>query len=317
LFSQLIHTFEQSLHQIPAVAASGLLREVDIQPLRHPLFASRDIQVNVLRSDLLHPVISGNKWFKLKYNLLQALRQRDHTLESYGGAWSNHLHALAYTAQLAGLRSRGLVRGDELDGDANPMLQEAQRWGMELAFLSRQDYRLRCNAWLQPQGSGTSVIPAGGDNWLGTLGCISMLPAAAGHHDLVLLPVGTGCTFAGVRLALPARVAVWGVAVLKGAWQQRQMQQRLYGWPGGVTCNWQLLTGYHGGGYGRADKALLSFIAEFGHNTQLPLEPVYSGKALYALCDLVQHNRIPAGSRVLFIHTGGLQGARGYQSLTG
>lgn len=318
LLFPLISDLEQSLQQMPALAGSGLLQPPVIESLSFPLFAAQAVQVDVLRLDRLHPVISGNKWFKLKYNLVQALRAGQHTLLSFGGAWSNHLHALAFAAQLTGLQSRGIVRGDELDADANPMLQDAQRWGMQLEFVSRSRYREMTRTAFDANDAGVRVIPEGGDNECGVLGCVSLLPPDThDRYDQVWLPVGTGCTFAGVRLALPARVNVQGVSALAGDWPRQQMQQRLLQWLPQTASHWNILTEYHEGGYGRVSPRLLSFIAEFGDNTGLPLDPVYTGKAMFALCDQLRHDRIPAGSRVLFLHTGGLQGARGFQNVAG
>ena len=316
MFSQLIDDFEQALRRIPTLRDSGLLQAPVVQPVTCPVFSRHDVAVDVLRCDLLHPVISGNKWFKLKYNLLPALR-RNVPLASFGGAWSNHLHALAYCAQLTGLASIGYVRGDELDAQANSMLADAKRWGMQLQFLSRQAYR-RVAVDVDRKGDHPlCLIPEGGDNWLGVLGCMTMVPAAvACRYDQMVLAMGTGCTFAGLRLGLPVRTRLLGVSVLKGEWPGPRMAQRLQLWPGGNRENYRILTGYHTGGYGRVTPELLSFVADFGDNTGIPLEPVYTGKAMWALCDQVQRGSIPSGSRVLFIHSGGLQGRRGYHSLS-
>ncbi len=309
---------EHFLQQMPVLVDSGLLQSPIVESLSYPLFVAHDVQVDVLRLDRLHPVISGNKWFKLKYNLVHALRNGQHTLLSFGGAWSNHLHALAFAAQLTGLKCRGLVRGEELDANANPMLQDAQRWGMQLEFVTRSRYRDMTRGEFVADDPGVCVIPEGGDNALGVLGCMSLLPADTGElFDQVWLPVGTGCTFAGVRLALPPSVRVQGVSVLAGEWPRQQMEQRLRQWRLPAGSPWHLLTDYHQGGYGRVSAPLLSFIAEFGDNTGLQLDPVYTGKALFALCDQVRQKKIPAGSRVLFIHTGGLQGVRGFQNVAG
>lgn len=316
MFSQLIDDFEQALRRIPALCDSGLLQAPIVQPVTRPVFSHHDVAVDVLRCDLLHPVISGNKWFKLKYNLLSAL-QRKVALASFGGAWSNHLHALAYCAQLTGLPGIGYVRGDELDAQANPMLADAGRWGMQLRFLSRQAYRQATADADRQRNPPLCLIPEGGDNWLGVLGCMTMIPGAIAHrYDQVVLAMGTGCTFAGLRLGLPARTHLLGVSVLKGEWPGPQMAQRLRRWPGCNREHYRILTGYHAGGYGRVTPELLSFVADFGDNTGIPLDPVYTGKAMWALCDQVQRGSIPSGSRVLFIHSGGLQGRRGYYSLS-
>lgn len=307
----LIHDFESELQQWLPASLASLQQSPVVQSLPDPLFAQHQVAVDALRCDLLHPVISGNKWFKLKYNLVSARRQGLDRVASFGGAWSNHLHALAYCARELRLQSLGFVRGEELDADANVMLQDVQRWGMELQFLSRQQYRLK-----QVQTDAhTLLIPEGGDNRLGVIGSMTMVPLSlAVQYDVIVLPWGTGCTALGVRLAAPRRTAVWAVSALKGAWLQGELARRLQEWPELANAPIELLGEYHHGGYGNVSEVLLSFIREFGDNNALPLDPVYSGKAMWGLCDRIRHHALPAGSRVLFVHTGGLQGTRGFQS---
>lgn len=311
MFSSLIHDFETELRaQLPA-AMWPLLRTPEVQPLHAELFAQHDIRVDVLRCDTLHPVISGNKWFKLKFNLVDAHRRGCVRLASFGGAWSNHLHALAYCAQQVGFASEGFVRGEELSAQSNPMLHDAETWGMQLHFLSRQDYRQRRITI----DADTLLIPEGGDNFCGLLGCMTMMPPTlAALYDSVVVPVGTGCTALGIRMALPPQVPLWAVPVLKGAGLEAKWRARLRHWQAAASDNVHWLADAHHGGYGKTSPALLSFIHEIGDNTGLLLDPVYTGKALWALCQQIRHQALPAGSRVLFIHTGGLQGARGFQS---
>lgn len=311
MFSSLIQHYETELHHSLPPALAPLLRMPEVQPLRHALFEQQRIRVDVLRCDLLHPVISGNKWFKLKFNLLDARRRGMRGLASFGGAWSNHLHALAFCAQQFEIASTGFVRGDELAVDANPMLRDASQWGMDLRFLSRQDYRQR-RVILAPD---TLMIPEGGDNLAGMLGCMTLVPASlAQQYDVVLVALGTGCTALGVRLALPAQVSLWVAPAVKGEGIQQTWQARLRQWAFEPHGPVQWLADAHCGGYGKVTPALLSFIRDIGDNTGLPLDPVYSGKALWALCARIHQQALPAGSRVLFVHTGGLQGARGFQS---
>lgn len=311
----LIAQYESELEHLPRLEELGLHQDLAIETLSHPHFCHYGVQVAVLRADQLHPVISGNKWFKLKFNLVQARRQNCSELLSFGGAWSNHLHALAYLGQQLGLATVGVIRGEELDAQVNPMLQESVQRGMTLQFVSRREFRELRQDCAMLEAQGRYLIPEGGDNMLGMLGAASMM--AALQTDIndfthVLVASGTGCTFAGLRLGLPDRVQLLGVSALKGAWVQRAMVKRMAQLPVS-TDNWRLSTEHHRGGFAVIDESLLSFMAEFGHNTGLELEPVYTAKTMSALFDFIQQQTIPAGSRVLFIHSGGLQGKRGFE----
>ncbi|MGB3623361.1 pyridoxal-phosphate dependent enzyme [Ketobacter sp. MCCC 1A13808] len=328
-FQSLIHQYEDQLAQSPVLAQSGLLKPLIVEPLKIKQLSFRRVQLSVLRADLLHPKISGNKWFKLKYNLLTALNSQDRTVVSFGGAWSNHLHALAYAGRLLGLNTTGIVRGEELSPDSNAMLKEIQQQGMQLNFISRADYRNQCRVRgplscssdaLAPTCSG--YIPEGGDNVYGMLGASTMLDAdqlnalAISH---VVTGVGTGCTFAGLRLSAPGHITLLGISALKGSWVEDSMSNRLQAHPNWFNKsqlqNWQINSDYHRGGFGRVDESLLSFITEFEDNTGLQLDPLYTGKAMMALLDLVNHGAIPPGSHVLFVHSGGLQGKRGFEPI--
>ncbi|RLT93522.1 1-aminocyclopropane-1-carboxylate deaminase/D-cysteine desulfhydrase [Ketobacter sp.] len=305
-----IPALERALSRYAPLQQAGLLAPLTAQCLDYPPFSQQQVQVDVLQADQLHPVISGNKWFKLKYNLLQALEDGCEELLSFGGAWSNHLHALAYLGGLMGVRTQGVVRGEEHTQDATPTLQDASRYGMALRFVSRPQFRDYRNQPRPLQQPGRWVIPEGGDNPLGMLGAASMVMQADldwSRYSHLVVAVGTGCTFAGLRLALPSSVMLVGVSALKGTWVGQAMAERMAGL---TDRNWQLDTSRHRGGFARVDAHLLSFMADFSDNTGIQLEPVYTGKALLALLEMIQARTIAAGSRVLFVHSGGLQGAR-------
>ena len=310
----LIPFLEAELAAVPWINREGLLQPIDVQSVAFPVFSAHRVQVDVLRADILHPIISGNKWFKLKYNLLQAIKEGASELLSFGGAWSNHLHALAYLGQMVGMKTIGVVRGDELTADASGMLQDASAFGMELRFVSRQQFRAYRDAPDVLDSAGRYVIPEGGDNRLGMLGAASMLFQTLvnlDHYSHLVVAVGTGCTFTGLRLAAPDAIRLLGVSALKGRWVESDLTRRM-STVGGQ--NWCLDSAHHAGGFARTDQHLLSFMREFGDNTGITLEPVYTGKAMLALQDSICNAQIPPDSRVLFIHSGGLQGARGYQS---
>ena len=315
-----IRHYEAELAHIGPFKNAGLHRALTADPLPLASLQVKDLRLSLLRADQLHGVISGNKWFKLKYNLMAAKQGGHNRLLSYGGAWSNHLHALAYVGKLLDMPSCGIVRGEELSIHSNPMLEQAHNWGMELQFVSRHQYR-RLRGVPCSSDHNDYRIPEGGDNHLGLMGVTTMMKGVEGDYSHVLTAVGTGCTFAGLRLALPASVELIGVSALKGDWQLRQMQQRFADLGFGAGCTqslgpWQLVTDYHRGGFGRVDVGLIEFCQRLQQEYAIELEPVYTGKSFMALMDLIEKHRFPPGSHILFVHSGGLQGNRGYKSTT-
>lgn len=284
------------------------------------------VSLDLLRLDQLHPDISGNKWYKLRHNLEAAREQGKSVVLSYGGAWSNHIHALAAAGQYLGIKTVGVIRG-ERPKDLSAMLQDAESWGMRLHFVSRQDYRQlrepdahnsRRKLLDQLQLSEASVypVPEGGGNTLGVKGCEEILAAGgiiASDYDEIWLACGTGSTLAGVANAAwrsGPDTRVVGVAVLKGAGFLNRDIQALVRQP---LPNWTLLTDHHCGGYARTDEALLALMETFERDTGIPLDPVYTGKVLKALKQRVESGGTGTyGKRLLMIHTGGLQGRRGF-----
>jgi 1-aminocyclopropane-1-carboxylate deaminase len=269
------------------------------------------VALTVLRADLIDAEISGNKYFKLLPNLQVARAQGHTTLLSFGGPWSNHLHALAAAGRRYGFRTIGLVRGEQ-SGLLTPCLQDAANWGMELHFVTRQDYRRKTEAaWLQTlveRFGPHYLIPEGGANLAGLQGCQHLLPVG-GDYSHLLLACGTGTTLAG--LVTVSAVPVLGIQVLKGAgYLQQQISQMLQQHGQEATCEWQVLDDWHGGGYARMSAELLAFMRRFETDTGVPLEPVYSGKLMQALVGLIRQDYFPPGARLLVIHGGGLQGRR-------
>jgi 1-aminocyclopropane-1-carboxylate deaminase len=283
-----------------------------LQSLQHPLLERHRLRLWIKRDDLLHPRISGNKWRKLKYVLRQALTEHAQGLLSFGGAWSNHLHALAAAGRELGLPTLGVVRG-EPEYATNATLADARAWGMALRFVSRQDYHRRQDpdwlAALAASHSGFYLIPEGGSTALALPGVAELwreLPAV----DQVILPVASGGTLAGLLTARPAGTRITGYAVLKGAGWLARTVSALYP-PATLDPGWQLRLEHHGGGYAKCPAQDRQRILELAAELSVPLEPVYSGKAMLGLFRDIEAGRYPAGSRLLFVHTGGLQGARG------
>jgi 1-aminocyclopropane-1-carboxylate deaminase len=260
----------------------------------------------MLRLDLLHPEISGNKWFKLKYNLEAAKAAGKTHIVTFGGAWSNHIAATAAACQMAGLPCTGVIRGE-----AAPVLsltlQQAQRYGMQLHFISREAYRQKEQTNWEQLFPGSFIIPEGGHNAAGAKGCKEILPLVPYQSFThIACAAGTGTTLAGLINSALSTQEVLGFPVLKGAGYLQQEVEQLLEHP--VQVQWRLLHDFHQGGYARVTPELTAFINTFYRETQIPLDIIYTGKMAMGLQQLVQQGYFPTGSRILLIHTGGLQG---------
>ncbi|UNT44082.1 pyridoxal-phosphate dependent enzyme [Acinetobacter sp. LUNF3] len=266
------------------------------------------INISIKRLDLVHPYISGNKFFKLKYNLLTAQKQDYKKLLTFGGAYSNHIAATAYAAQLFGFESLGIIRGEELASKAlNTTLNTAQQFGMQLQFVTREAYRQKQSlgylAQLQQDYPDYYVIPEGGTNSLAIQGCQEILNKQdCENFDLICCAVGTGGTITGLIEASHPQQQVLGFSALKGDFLAREIQQLTH------KTNWKITDQYCCGGYAKTTPELLQFIRTFEHQHQIPLEQIYTGKMLLGLTDLIQQGTFPKDHRILVIHSGGLQG---------
>lgn len=269
------------------------------------------ISVTIKRDDLLHPVVSGNKFRKLKYNLLQAKCENKKTLLTFGGAFSNHIAAVAYAAQENGFQSIGIIRGDELRDkiENNPTLQFAQECGMQFEFVSREVYRLKKETSfltsIQQHFGDFYLVPEGGTNPQAVKGCEEILTPEDSKFDYICCAVGTGGTISGIINSTLPHQKVMGFPALKGDFLQDEIRIFVQ------NENWELNTKYHFGGYGKVNEELIHFINQFYQDTKIPLDPVYTGKMVYGVFDLIQKNYFPAHSNILLIHTGGLQGIYG------
>lgn len=279
------------------------------QPLAIPAAADQQITVTVKRIDQVHPTISGNKWFKLKYNLIEAKRLGCTQLLSFGGAYSNHIDALAHAAHDFGFASIGVIRGEELAGrPLNPTLSRAQALGMSLAFVSRAEYRRKHTTEylteLQDRYPNAYIIPEGGSNALAVKGCEEILSEQDKRdYDVIVCAVGTGGTIAGLINASGEGQQLLGFSALKGDFLTETIQQ----WVGGDQENWTVYSEDLFGGYGKFNERLVTFIEQINKQYGLPLEPIYTGKAFYKMLTMIERGEMARGSRILFIHTGGLQ----------
>ncbi|MEH6551083.1 MAG: pyridoxal-phosphate dependent enzyme [Pseudomonadales bacterium] len=291
---------------------------IALQSLETDASRQAGVSLFVLRLDLIDTYISGNKWFKLQHNLAEAAHLECKGIASFGGMWSNHLHALAAIGKQRNVPTMGIVRGHD-HGELTATLQDCRNWGMQLHFVGPTEYRelkRDHSGVLQSRFGGWHVVPEGGANSLGVKGCedIGKLLADAdeGPFDEVLLPVGTGATLAGLAVGLGQSARISGISVLKGAVSLAAEIQDFIA--GRDVANWQLLHDYHHGGYGRLSRELAFFITDFVSKTGIPLEPVYSGKLFFAAMSLIEQGYFARGSRIVLLHTGGLQGLRGMQA---
>ncbi len=277
-----------------------------------PFLENHRVNLWLKRDDLLHPVISGNKWRKLKYNLDEALSSGADTLISMGGAYSNHLHALAYSGKILKVKTIGIIRG-ERPAQFTTTLLDMQNWGMELRFISRADYRRYRNYkhWqdypeLIPNGYW---LPEGGANNLALKGVTELADEIDIPYDTLCVACGTGATLAGLITAVSGKKPILGFAALKNAtFLESDVQSLLKS----RFDNWEIFHDYHFGGFAQLKPTLLEFMDQFERLTSIPIEPIYTGKMLYGLYELVGKGYFKPGQRIIALHTGGLQGNRGY-----
>ena len=278
------------------------------------------ITLHMKREDELHPYISGNKFRKLKYNLIQAKEEGSRTLLSFGGAYSNHISALSYAANKYGFRSVGIIRGDELGEDLNatlsknPTLRFAFDNGMRLKFISRAQYRNKgdqhfLNALKEELGP-FYLVPEGGTNPWAVKGCEEILTPEDAQYDFICVAVGTGGTIAGLINSVKEHQQVLGFPSLKGNFLDAEIEKYTI-----QKDNWSLINGYHFGGYAKINENLISFINDFYHQTTIPLDPVYTGKMMFGIIDMIRHNYFKKNCKILAVHTGGLQGIKGMNEL--
>lgn len=270
-----------------------------------------DISLTIKRDDLNHPFISGNKLRKLKYNLLQAKAGNQQTVLTFGGAFSNHIAAVAHAGKEQGFKTIGVIRGDELFDkiEENPTLRFAQQNGMQFEFVTREDYRDKSEIFfiekLKEKFGDFYLVPEGGTNELAVKGCEEILTDEDAVFDYVCCAVGTGGTISGlINSALPHQ-KILGFPALKGDFLTDEI--RIFA----KQDNWNLISDYHFGGYGKVNLELIEFINTFLEDTKVPLDPIYTGKMVFGVIDLIHKNYFPEHSKIVLIHTGGLQGIEG------
>lgn len=279
------------------------LEKAVVVTLELPLLREKRVSLDVLRLDQIHPIVSGNKYFKLKYYLQEALEQQKKVIITYGGAFSNHIVATAYMANSINLKSVGLIRG-ERPPVLSHTLQKAMELGMELSFISREAYAKKQDIKLA--NDHNYIINEGGEGVLGIKGASEILQwVKKEKYTHVACAVGTATMLKGICSASMPTQSVIGIPVLKGFdnWRHSYAMP-LHEYPENIC----LISNYHWGGYARANADLLAFMNDFYRQTQIPTDFVYTGKLLYAVMDLIEKNYFSPGSTLLVIHSGGLQG---------
>lgn len=274
------------------------------------------VEVFLKREDLLHPLVSGNKFRKLKYNLQQAKEQGETCILTFGGAFSNHIVATSAAAKLSHFKSIGVIRGEELGGEnlektlsQNESLRNAKEMGMQLLFIDRESYRNKDNPAfiedLKRKLGDFYLIPEGGTNDLAIKGCEEILTEADKDFDVICCAVGTGGTVSGIINSSHKKQHILGFSALKGDFLKKEVGQHV------EKKNWEIIIDYHFGGYAKVDRNLIDFINDFKTSYHVLLDPIYTGKMMYGIFDWIEKDKFSKNTRILAVHTGGLQGISG------
>jgi len=298
---------------------------VPIQSVELDVLADAGIELLVRRDDLIDPQLSGNKFYKLFFNLQAAREQGFNRLLSFGGAYSNHLHALAAAGNRYGFQTLGVVRG-ERPTQLSPTLSDAEAWGMQLVFLSREEYRNKTGAemaaTLRERYGHFYLIPEGGASLAGARGMQlagrALEQQLKGDYTAVCIACGTGTSLAGLARGIDIARPAIGFSVLKGAGDLGEVIASTYRELGASdkAANWRLISGFHAGGYGKKHPQYLSqFWQDFECQSGIALDPVYTVKMFWGIVSLARQGYWSRGSRIVAIHSGGLQGRRGFGSL--
>jgi 1-aminocyclopropane-1-carboxylate deaminase/D-cysteine desulfhydrase-like pyridoxal-dependent ACC family enzyme len=268
------------------------------------LFTERNVEVSVLRLDKVHPVISGNKWFKLQFYLEEVKQQKKKNIVTFGGAWSNHIVATAAACKIYGFNSVGIIRGEEAD-NLSPTLVQAKESGMQLIFISREDYS-RKKIPLALNSSEYYFISEGGYGIKGAEGAATILDyCKKENYTHICCATGTGTMMAGlIKGAIPYQEVI-GISVLKNNFEPEKNIKCLLN---NKEKIFRVIHDYHFGGYAKHKPELIDFMNQFYRQTTIPSDFVYTGKLFYAVTDLIKTNFFAAGSKLLLIHSGGLQG---------
>lgn len=300
-----------------------IVKSTPIRLLQHSLLDQKNIQLWIKRDDLTHPELQGNKWRKLKYNIVEAQKTQKKYLLTFGGAYSNHLFATAAAGKIFKLKTIGIVRGEKIL-PLNSTLSFAEDCGMQLHFVDRKTYALKEKLLpnLKISLDECYVLPEGGTNQLAIRGCAELGLEILNQLDFVpnfiCTSCGTGGTIAGLIHSKKQSTHVLGFSALKGDFMKKEVQSLLtHFFPNHFFDNYSIQTDYHFGGYAKHSALLLDFINSFKKKYQIQLDPIYTGKMFYGIFDLIEKDFFPPGSKIVAIHTGGLQGILGFRERFG
>lgn len=279
------------------------------------LFEENGVQVYIKREDLLHEHISGNKFRKLKYNILEAKRLKKETILTFGGAFSNHITATAYAGKLYNFKTIGIIRGEELGKDlqktlaTNDTLKFAAEQGMQFKFIERKTYREKATTKfieiLKKEFGEFYLVPEGGTNELAIKGCEEIMQEEDGKFDYICVAVGTGGTISGIINSISEKQQVIGFPALKGEFLKEEIKRKCT-----KSKKWKLIDNYHFGGFAKINEELIHFINAFNKKYSLKLDPIYTGKMMFGIVDLIKKGYFKKGTKIVAIHTGGLQGIK-------
>lgn len=285
------------------------------QEVHLPILKEKQVSLFIKREDLLHPIISGNKFRKLKYNLIEAQKQGHDTILTFGGAFSNHIAATACAGREYGFKTIGVIRGEELSKKymENTTLALAYTHGMRFKFVSRNDYREKhkqnFQEDLKKEFGPFYPLPEGGTNALAIKGCEEILDASDSNFDVICCAVGTGGTIAGIINSSKTEQQILGFSALKGDFLKEDIRKFA------LKENWDLISDYDFRGYAKVTGELISFLNDFKEKTTIPLDPIYTGKMVFGILDMIRKDRFESGTKILAIHTGGLQGISGINQI--
>ncbi len=294
-----------------------------MQKLESPLLTEKQIDLWVKRDDLIHPTVSGNKWRKLKWNIEKAQQAKRSTVLTFGGAFSNHIAATAFACKQAGLKSIGVIRGEKVE-PLNATLSKAQADGMQLHFVSREAYKLKKDddfiLGLRNQFGNFHLVPEGGANYYGVMGCMEIAKELDFQPDIWATSAGTGTTASGLLMSCESKQEIMVFSGLKGGEFLADEIRHLINYStfnpdstAEIMQQLNLQTQYHFGGFAKITPELVEFANAFYSQFKIPLDLIYTAKLFYGLFSRIKQNQIKPHSKIVALHTGGLQGNSGFE----